>query len=96
MAGLPVGLRHIAEQGSNFDLLAHRDLHVIFLIPVEVEQFDIAERTNGADLCRGYFMLRDELLEARHHLFAGGEDDGEGPLTIRDRATAWIALLFSL
>ena len=61
-------------------LLAQRDLYVVLLVPVEIEQRHIAERADSGDLRRGYVLARRELLQRRHHLVAGGEHDGKGAL----------------
>jgi hypothetical protein len=62
-------------------LLVHGDAVVGLLVSVEIFEFDIAERTDGADLrCRNTLPL-SEFRQAIHDLFAGRECHNKVSLT---------------
>ena len=72
----------VADERCDFDLFAHRNLQIILLVPIEVQQHDVAQCTNRRDLRREYVFAGHKSLETGQHSLAGLEDDCEGPLAV--------------
>jgi hypothetical protein len=70
----------VANQGSDFDLLADRNFLVVLLLPVEVEQDRIAQGADRGKARSVDIFALSELLKACDDLLAGFEHNHKGAL----------------
>lgn len=74
--------RHVADHGGNLDLLVHGIADVVLLLPIEIAEHNVSERTDACQLSRRYLVGANELLQACQRLVAGLQDDRKNSLPV--------------
>jgi hypothetical protein len=70
----------VANQRSDLDLLADRNLLVVLLLPVKVEQDRVAEGADRGETRRMNTFTSSEFLRTCYDFLAGFEHDDKGAL----------------
>src|SRR5262245_19752646 len=70
----------VADERSDLDLLANRNLLVVFLLPIKIEQNRIAERPNRGETRRMDIFASSEFLKTCRDFLASFEHDDKGAL----------------